>query len=122
VAHRFRSQYEAYLSAKLTDLGQVWSYEVEKIPFVKPEENKLYCPDFRIEGKGFFIEAKGLFSASDRKKHKLVRECNPDIDIRFVFQNAYLPITKSSKTTCAMWAEKNGFLWAHKVPPSSWFA
>ena len=104
MAHRFRSQYEAYLSAKLTDLGQVWSYEVEKIPFVKPEENKLYCPDFRIEGKGFFIEAKGLFSASDRKKHKLVREHNPNIDIRFVFQNANLPITKGSKTTCAMWA------------------
>ena len=90
MGRKFRSQYEAYLSAKLTEFGQVWKYEVEKIPFVKPAENKLYCPDFRIEGKGFFIEAKGLFSASDRKKHKLIKEQNPDVDIRFVFQNLSL--------------------------------
>lgn len=118
---RFRSQFEAYIAAILLGRGCKYAYEPERIPFIQPEMKKSYCPDFFIKDRGFFIEAKGLFSARDRKKHLWVREQHPEIDLRFVFQNAQLPIRRGSKTTCAAWAEKNGFLWAHKTPPIEWF-
>ena len=118
---RFRAQFEAYIASILLGRGCKYAYESERIPFLQPEMKKTYCPDFVIEDQGFFIEAKGIFSARDRKKHLWVREQHPEIDIRFVFQNARLPIRRGSKTTCAAWAEKNGFLWAHKTPPIEWF-
>ena len=117
---RFRSQFEAYLAAIFTNKGCKYAYEPERIPFIRPETKTTYCPDFLIEDMGFFIEAKGIFSARDRKKHLLVREQHPKLDIRFVFQNANLPIYRGSKTTCGQWAEKFGFLWAHKTPPIEW--
>ena len=117
---KFRSQYEAFLASFLTSQKQTYAYEAEKLSFTQPEIQRKYTPDFWIADKDFFIEAKGLFSASDRKKHLWVREANPDIDIRFVFQNAQLPIRKGSRTTCKDWAEKHGFEWAHKVPPLTW--
>jgi len=117
----FRSQYEAFVAAHLNNHGYSFSYEPQRIPFVQPETKKTYCPDFLLSDEGFFIEAKGLFSAADRKKHLLIKEQHPDIDIRFLFQNANLPIRRGSKTTCADWAEKNGFQWANKIPPPEWF-
>jgi hypothetical protein len=116
----FRSQFEAYVAALLDQQGCRFSYEPKRIPFVQPATKKSYCPDFLIEDKDFFIEAKGIFSASDRKKHKFIQEQYPDLDIRFVFQNSKLPIRRGSNTTCADWANKNGFLWAHKKPPIEW--
>tara|TARA_R100000808_G_scaffold1960_3_gene8341 strand:- start:13683 stop:14048 length:366 start_codon:yes stop_codon:yes gene_type:complete len=117
----FRSQFEAYVAAHLSKAGCHYTYEPKRIPFVQPSTKKTYCPDFFIEEKDFFIEAKGIFSASDRKKHKLIQEQYPDLDLRFLFQNANLPIRRGSRTTCADWADKNGFQWAHKTPPSEWF-
>ena len=117
----FRSQFEAFVAATLSKTGCHYAYEPERISFVQPAYNRTYCPDFFVKDKGFYIEAKGLFSAADRKKHKLIQEQYPDLDIRFLFQNAYLPIRRGSKTTCADWATKNGFQWAHKTPPKEWF-
>ena len=117
----YRSQFEAYVAALLEQHGCRYSYEPKRIPFVQPSMKKSYCPDFLIEDHDFFIEAKGIFSAADRKKHKFIQEQHPDLDIRFVFQNARLPIRKGSHTTCADWATKNDFQWAHKKPPIGWF-
>jgi hypothetical protein len=56
----------------------------------------------------------------DRKKHLLVKEQNPNLDIRFLFQNSKNKINKGSKTTYADWAIKNGFKFADKIVPDEW--
>lgn len=66
------------------------------------------------------METKGLFQTADRQKMKRIREIYPDLDIRFVFSNANAKIAKKSKTTYAMWAEANGFKWAHRDIPVEW--
>jgi hypothetical protein len=49
---------------------------------------------------------------------KAVKQANPDVDIRFVFQSPFNKINKGSKTTYAAWAERNGFPWCayHSIP------
>lgn len=70
---------------------------------------------------GIIIEAKGLFEIEDRQKHLLVKQQYPNLDIRFVFQNSNNKIYKGSKTTYADWCKKNGFKFANKLIPASWF-
>jgi hypothetical protein len=67
-----------------------------------------------------FIETKGRFMVADRQKHILIKEQHPDLDIRFVFSNPKQRISKSSRTTYAMWCEKHGFLYAKESIPNAW--
>ena len=85
-----------------------------------PASVHRYTPDF-ILANGIIIEAKGLFESDDRKKHLLIKATYPQLDIRFVFQNPKNKIYKGSQTTYADWCEKNGFKFATKLIPSSWF-
>jgi hypothetical protein len=59
--------------------------------------------------------------ATERQKMLLVKKSNPDVDIRFVFQNANKPIYKGSPTTHADWCNKHGFQYSDKgVVPQRW--
>ena|SRR5689334_8393590 len=94
-----------------------WSIEYEV------SETRKYWPDFVLvtkKGLHIFIEGKGKFSATDRKKMLLVKAQHRLCDIRFVFYRAKAKIRKGSKTTHAMWAEKHGFPWADKSIPKEW--
>jgi hypothetical protein len=51
---------------------------------------------------------------------KLVKEANPELDIRLLFQTPNNKITKASKTTYADWADKHGYMWAAKEIPAEW--
>ena len=51
---------------------------------------------------------------------KLVKEANPELDIRILFQTPNNKIIKTSKTTYADWADKHGYLWAAKEIPTNW--
>lgn len=121
----YRSGFEVILAKQLKAEGVEFKYESDKVPYVIPEKKTSYKPDF-IPGDGviragkIIIEGKGEFNAEDRKKHLLVREQHPDLDIRFVFYNANSPIYQGSKTTCKEWCEKHGFHWAHKKIPAPW--
>ena len=108
------------MAARLNHSNQEFTYEVVRIPFVQPEIKRSYTPDFYLPKHGFYLEAKGIFTARDRKKHIWIKEQYPELDLRFVFQNARLPIRRGSKTTCADWCDKKGFKWCHKVLPSDW--
>ena len=57
------------------------------------------------------MEAKGYFKSADQRKHKLLKEQSPHIEVRFVFQNASGRV-QGSKLSCAEWCEKHGFLYA----------
>ena len=118
IKNGYRSGLEDVISKDLKDRGVDFGYETVKINW-KLVENKTYTPDFILHN-GIIIESKGRFVPDDRKKHLKVREQNPDLDIRFVFSNSRNKIRKGSKTTYAMWCEKNNFLYADKRIPDEW--
>lgn len=115
----YRSGLEETIDASLKEKGIDGEYEQHKIHYTKPATKHKYTPDFRLPN-GIFVETKGRFTAADRKKHVLIKEQNPHIDIRFLFQNANNKLSKRSKTTYADWCDKNGFQYAEKVIPDSW--
>lgn len=98
-----------------------WFYEPEKFDWYPPP--RKYTPDFKIMRKDrshFFVEYKGYLRPDDKVKMKAFKAQHPNVDCRFVFMNAHKPLYKGSPTTYAMWAEKHGFKWAHKVMPKEW--
>jgi hypothetical protein len=115
----FRSGLERVVAHRLKDeIGEV-PYETLRIQYEVPARSTWYRPDF-ILPNGILLEVKGLFEASDRVKHLLIKEQHPELDIRFVFGNAKNKLSKASKTTYAAWCEKYGFLYADKYIPRSW--
>jgi hypothetical protein len=115
----FRSGLEQDVSQWLHDKGIDPQYEKHIINYVKPETKHKYHPDFCLPN-GIFIETKGRLVLADRSKHLLIKKQHPEVDIRFVFQNAKSKMSKASSTTYAQWAEKNGFKWAEKNIPQEW--
>ena len=109
----FRSEFEARVAEQLT--GLPYTYEGRKIEFT---QHKAYVPDFTVGD--VVIEAKGYFDSADRTKHLLVKQSHPDLDVRFVFQNAHTKLNRNSKLTYALWCDKHGFKWAHKDIPHEW--
>jgi len=102
-------------------VGVDGQYEQHKIPYIKPATQHKYTPDFRLPN-GIFVETKGRFVTADRKKHLLIKEQHPNLDIRFVFQNANNKLNKKSKTTYADWCTKYGFIFAEKEIPKEWLS
>lgn len=117
----FRSGLEETIDSHLKSVGVDGEYEQHKIAYIKPSTNHKYTPDFRLPN-GIFVETKGRFVTADRKKHLLIKEQHPTLDIRFVFQNANNRLSKKSNTTYADWCNKNGFLFAEKQIPKEWLS
>ena len=116
----FKSGLEETISQQIESQGIKVEYETEKVPYIIPASNHTYSPDFKLPN-GIRVETKGRFVAADRKKHLLVKEHNPQLDIRFVFSNSKNKISKKSKTTYGDWCEKNGYKYADKIIPIEWF-
>jgi hypothetical protein len=113
----FRSKFEEQIAKGLDAVGEIYQYESRKISYTL---SNSYIPDF-ILGNNVVIEAKGFLKPTDRRKMIAVKEQNPDLDIRFVFQRNN-PLAKGSKHTYLSWAEKHGFpacVWPD-IPPD-WF-
>lgn len=115
----FRSGLEKDTFENLKSRGVDVAYEDRKIKYTKPAKPQTYNPDFTLPN-GILIETKGRFVTKDRQKHLAIKAQYPDLDIRFVFGNSRNPIAKGSKTTYAMWCEKNGFKYADRWVPQEW--
>lgn len=107
--HTFRSKFEQTFHRNLPKDSV--TYEGEVLKYIVPESKHKYTPDFHITGTNIYLELKGRLTIQDRKKMLLVIEQHPDKRIIMVFQDAKRPIIKGSKTTYALWAEKNGVEW-----------
>ena len=79
----FRSEFERGVAHWLIKNGITYEYELQYIEY--QPKIKRYTPDFYLPKQNIFIEAKGFFDLADRQKHLLVREQNPEFDIRFLF-------------------------------------
>ncbi len=117
-ANRYRSGLEKVVAEYLKQNKKNFRYEDLKIEW-KDLRYRTYTPDFILDN-GIIVETKGIFDNEDRRKHLAVREQHPELDIRLVFSNAKAKLYKGSKTTYAMWCEKNNFLYSHRVIPPDW--
>jgi|TARA_R110000744_G_scaffold39231_2_gene89389 hypothetical protein len=119
IKHGYRSGFEHTVSEKLTESKVVFGYEVTQIDYIKPETKHKYTVDFTLPN-GILIETKGRWVLEDRKKHLLIKNQHPTLDIRLVFQNPNGKIRKGSKTTYSDFCDKHGILWANKEIPKEW--
>ena len=102
LAHGFRSGLEERVSEQLAFLNILDCYEIKKIPFVQPEKQRNYTPDFWLPN-GIVVETKGIFTVQDRQKHLWVKEQYSDLDLRY-----------------ADWCNKYGFIFADQLIPEEW--
>ena len=103
----FRSGLEEKVADLMVELGVDYEYESTKVPY---QIQHNYTPDFLLPN-GVYLECKGYWEPEDRRKIKAVKEQNPEIDLRMVFQSPYNKISKKSKTTYAQWCEKHNIPW-----------
>lgn len=115
---QFRSKFEEVVAKSLRSQKQKVRYEKLSVRYAV-QMYRLYKPDF-ILNNGIIIEAKGWLRPSDRTKHLLIKAQYPDLDIRFLFQNANNLLRKGSKTRYSDWCAKHGFLYAHQEIPKEW--
>lgn len=119
IAEGYRSGLEEVVAEQLQEAGIKAQYEPFKISYEVPASVHRYTPDYVLPN-GIIIETKGRFVSADRKKHKLIKDQYPDLDVRFVFSNSRGKISKASKTTYGMWCEKYGFKYADRFVPEDW--
>ena len=114
----FRSGLEEKVADLMVELGVDYEYESTKVPY---QIQHNYTPDFLLPN-GVYLECKGYWEPEDRRKIKAVKEQNPEIDLRMVFQSPYNKISKKSKTTYAQWCEKHNIPWTSFANiPLKWF-
>ena len=110
----YRSGLELDTAKFLKSKGVTFTYEENKIRW-EDFKVRTYTPDFYVtskSGKEIIIETKGRFVATDRAKHLSIRKQFGDTyDIRFLFSNPNVKLSKASKTTYAMWCRQHGFMW-----------
>lgn len=116
---KYRSSLEEGIALGLEAQGVSFGYETKVLEYEVPASSHKYTPDFILDN-GIIIEAKGYLTSEDRTKMKLVKESNPELDIRFVFQRCSNKLNKKSPTTYAMWAAKYGFPCAERFIPHEW--
>jgi hypothetical protein len=114
----YRSGLEVSLSEYLIEHRAPYLYEKIKIEW-EDLTYRTYTPDF-VLSNGIIIETKGLFTATDRRKHLEIQKQHPTLDIRFVFYDSKRKLSKKSKTTYAAWSDKQGFRHHDRIVPLDW--
>lgn len=116
----FRSKFEEHIWDIALKNKKKLEYE-PKAPKIRYNIPYFYLPDYRLPN-GIYIEAKGYLRPRDRTKMRKVKEQNPDLDIRFVFQNARQRLTKSKNSEMYwQWAERLGYRWSEGTIPLEWW-
>jgi len=116
--HGYRSGLEIKVKDYLKEHKVKFKYEAIKIEW-EDLMYRTYTPDFVLPN-GLIIEVKGLFTASDRRKHVAIKKQHPNLDIRFVFESSKRKLSKGAKSTYATWCEKNKLLYADRIVPEDW--
>jgi predicted nuclease of restriction endonuclease-like RecB superfamily len=73
-----------------------------------------YIPDFILETKNgkVYIECKGRFRETDKRKLAAVKKQHPELDLRIVFYRENKQYIK--------WADKYKIPWCIKIIPKEW--
>ena len=101
-------KYKSRLEAKVARrLGKKATYESEVVYYFLP---KRYYPDFvlvKSVSNRILLEVKGYLRYEDQAKMKAVKDCNPELDIRFFFPHDNK--VQGSKMKNSEWCLKYGF-------------
>ena len=119
IKHGYMRGFAHKVADQLKESKTKFEYETTVIDYVKPETYHKYTVDFTLPN-GILVETLGRWVLEDRKKHMLIKQQHPELDIRIVFQNPRGKIRKGSKTTYADYCDKNGIIWAEKEIPTEW--
>lgn len=114
----YRSGLEDKVAEYLTFHKIKFLYEKVKIEW-EDLAYRTYTPDFVLDN-GIIIETKGLFIASDRRKHIAIKKQHPKLDIRFVFTNSKRKLRKGAKSSYAEWCIRYGFRYHDRIIPEDW--
>lgn len=128
----YRSKFEKKIASQLLSEGINFEYEVESYSYevkvlhsscadcgsTEVYNEKWYTPDFFITDD-LVIEAKGIFSAAERKKMIAVRDAHPDKEFRMCFMKDN-KIHRKSKTRYSDWCESNNFKYCVGEIPMKW--
>jgi len=137
LGYEFKSKLEYDIGVDLINREQVFEYESQAFGYTIPVihsycngcgdgpafMDRTYTPDFFLSN-GIIVEAKGRFTADERKKHRAMKEQHPDLDLRMLFQSDnYLTNNKKAKNRkrYSTWCNSMGIKWAiGKKIPQEW--
>jgi len=114
----YHSIFEKGIAQQLEDMGINFDYERDVIVWVQPAQTRKYTPDFFLPN-GIIIEAKGKWTIEDRKKMANVREQNPNLDIRMLFQFDN-KLNRRAKTRYSDWCKQRCIPYAVGKIPQEW--
>lgn len=77
-----------------------------------------YKPDIVLPN-GVIIEVKTFLPYDEQRKLRAVKESNPDLDIRLLFEKPDKKLPNSTLTH-GEWATKYGFKWTEGRVPAEW--
>ena len=114
----YKSGFEVAVARALTERSCPFEYESIRVDYWleiprgycakclarSPRINRVYTPDFVLPS-GVIIEAKGKFSAADRKKHAAIKEQHPDLDLRLLFSHNNW-VTRKHKQRYSDWCAR----------------
>lgn len=109
-----RSGLETQVKDELDGSSLDYKYEETRLRYTIPAAERTYLPDFEFPNK-IIIEVKGKLDLETRRKMLLVKEHNPDRDIRFVFHRNNL-LRKRGKLRYSDWAKRHGFKFCFMAP------
>ena len=117
-------KYKSKLEAKIARrLGKRATYETESLDYIQPAKKRKYTPDFVVIKKDetkLFLEVKGFLRREDQIKMRLVKECNPSLDIRMFFPKDGR--IHGSQLLNSEWCTKYGFDYAIDTIPKEWLS
>jgi hypothetical protein len=118
---------EVYIAVELCNLikkGFLKGFEYEPEVWEYQHEIQRYTPDFKVtlaDGSVQYYEAKGKMTGDTRKKLASVVRCNPDKDLKLIFERAGNKLQAGGKMTYGTWCDKLGVPWNEKTPKESWY-
>lgn len=120
----YRSKFERKIGRRM----KACAYEPEESVQEYTLSGK-YLPDFVPKfDDSILIECKGFFrTRQEANKYIAVRECNPDVEVVFIFGDPKTPMPSArkrrdgTKFSMAEWADKNGFRhYTYDTIPKEW--
>jgi hypothetical protein len=116
-----KGTFEGRVIQDLDERGVPYEYEPTKMAY---HVERHYIPDLSVGD--MIVELKGYLRQDSQRKMKAIKAQYPDLDIRFVFQNANSTIQGAkkrkdgTKMTCGEWADRQGFVWSEGTIPEEW--
>jgi Phage endonuclease I len=104
---RLKSKFEKRFYDELTKRGLEFAYEAESLPYIL---ELSYKPDWKVDDT-LFLETKGKFDYTERRKLLAVQKANPGKEVRMVFMRNQ-KLGKGSKMTYGEWCDKHGIRWS----------